>query len=232
LNDFLASQIVVDPDSDNGHTSGEIMEIIEDVVPKVLGNRYDVKWFGLAYQQQIAGNQSAIALSLGLIMVFLILAALFEMWSASDRHRHGAAVRPVRRGFRPADIPEAERSLLPGQSADTDRSLGQERHPDSGICHRWCEEGRHVLPRRGDSCRPAALPAHRHDLDRLHSGGGAPGHGQRRRRHAQNSVGPGIVGGMLGSTCVAVLFVPMFFTVMMGFSSNKGDGQEPAAETQ
>ena len=49
--------------------------------------------------------------------------------------------------------------------------------------------------------------------------------------HAQNSVGAGIVGGMLGSTCVGVLFVPMFFVVMMGLSRKKDDGPEPVAET-
>jgi hypothetical protein len=44
-------------------------------------------------------------------------------------------------------------------------------------------------------------------------------------------VGAGIVGGMLGSTCVAVLFVPMFFTVMMGFSGRSDDTQTPVTET-
>ena len=49
--------------------------------------------------------------------------------------------------------------------------------------------------------------------------------------HAQNSVGAGIVGGMLGSTCVAVLFVPMFFVVVMDMSrKDKSDKPIPAIE--
>jgi multidrug efflux pump subunit AcrB len=49
--------------------------------------------------------------------------------------------------------------------------------------------------------------------------------------HAQNSVGAGIVGGMLGSTCVAVLFVPMFFVVVMGMS-HKDKPADPVPVTE
>jgi multidrug efflux pump subunit AcrB len=34
--------------------------------------------------------------------------------------------------------------------------------------------------------------------------------------NAEHSVGTGIIGGMLGSTLIATLFVPLFFVVVMG----------------
>jgi len=33
--------------------------------------------------------------------------------------------------------------------------------------------------------------------------------------HAQHSVGTGIIGGMLGSTCLATLITPLFFVLVM-----------------
>jgi len=40
--------------------------------------------------------------------------------------------------------------------------------------------------------------------------------------NSQHSVGTGIVGGMLGSTLFAILFVPLFFTTFMKFSKRGG----------
>jgi HAE1 family hydrophobic/amphiphilic exporter-1/multidrug efflux pump len=36
--------------------------------------------------------------------------------------------------------------------------------------------------------------------------------------NSQHSVGYGIIGGMIGSTCLSTLFVPLFFIVVMNFS--------------
>ena len=33
--------------------------------------------------------------------------------------------------------------------------------------------------------------------------------------NAQHSVGTGIIGGMIGSTCLATLFTPLFFVLVM-----------------
>ena len=37
--------------------------------------------------------------------------------------------------------------------------------------------------------------------------------------NAEHSVGTGIIGGMLGSTFIATIFIPMFFVVIMGKKS-------------
>ena len=220
LDDFLASQIIVDPDEDNGHTSGEIMNIIEEAVPKVLGNRYAVKWFGLAYQQQIAGNQTAIALALGLIMVFLILAALFEMWTLPivivmglPFALLGAAI--VLMIFKKPNDLYFQVSLLTliGLSAKNAILIVEfaiEAVLKEAMSYR--DAAIHAARLR---FRPIVMTSIAFILGAVPlvtaNGAGA---------HAQNSVGAGIIGGMLGSTCVAVMFIPMFFMVLMGVSSH------------
>ena len=218
LNDFLASQIVIDPNEEKGHYSGEIMKIIEEEVPKVLGTRYAVKWFGLAYQQEIAGNQIAVALSLGLIMVFLILAALFEMWvlpivvvMGLPFALMGAAA--VLLGYKMPNDLYFQVSLLTliGLSAKNAILIVEfaiEAVEKEKMSFR--EAAIHAAQLR---FRPIVMTSTAFILGAVplvtNTGPGA---------HAEHSVGAGIVGGMLGSTCIAVMFIPMFFTVMMQFS--------------
>ena len=220
LNDFLASQIVVDPNEEDGHTTGEIMDIVEREVPKVLGNRYAVKWFGLCYQQQIAGNQSTVALSLGLIMVFLILAALFEMWTlpmvvvmGMPFSLFGAAA--VLMMFKMPNDTYFQVSLLTliGLSAKNAILIVEfaiDAVRKEGMNYR--EAALHAAKLR---FRPIVMTSIAFILGAVPlvtcHGAGA---------NAQHSVGSGIIGGMLGSTCVAVLFIPMFFNVMMGFAKS------------
>ena len=218
LNDFLASQIVVDPDSANGHYQGEIMDIIKEAVPKVLGTRYAYKWFGLSFQQEIAGNQIAVALSLGLITVFLILAALFEMWVLPIAIVMGLpfalfGAASVLLGYKMPNDLYFQVSLLTliGLSAKNailivEFAIEAVRKEGMGLR----EAAIHAASLR---FRPIVMTSIAFILGAVPlvtaNGAGA---------HAQNSVGAGIVGGMLGSTCIAVLFVPMFFVVMMGLS--------------
>ena len=39
---------------------------------------------------------------------------------------------------------------------------------------------------------------------------------------SRHSIGTGIVGGMLAATCIAIFFVPSFFSIIMRLSSKKG----------
>jgi len=78
FNDYLASQIIVNPKP--GYTTGDVMTVINDAVKKNLAKGYHVKWFGPAYQEANIGDSSIIALVLGIVMVFLILASLYELW--------------------------------------------------------------------------------------------------------------------------------------------------------
>lgn len=61
-------------------TSGEAMAEMARLVDQ-LGSGYSYAWTGLSYQEQIAGNQETILYLLSAVIVFLALAALYESWT-------------------------------------------------------------------------------------------------------------------------------------------------------
>jgi multidrug efflux pump len=202
------------------------MKIITEATPKLLGKTYAVKWFGPSYQQALAGAQSEIAFSLGVIMVFLILAALFELWSLPLAVLMGLPFALLAAGVtlllfgKPNDIYfQVSLLTLVGLSAK-----------NAILIIEFAIDG---VRKEGLSYREAALHAARLRFRPIimtsiafilgavplvtASGAGA---------NSQHSVGLGIIGGMLGSTCIATLFVPMFFVLVMNWSKRSMASEE------
>ncbi|MBL8383192.1 MAG: multidrug efflux RND transporter permease subunit [Burkholderiales bacterium] len=63
-----------------GVSSSEAIAVVEEVAAKVLPQGYQIAWSGQAFQEKRTGSASALAFGLALVMVFLILAALYERW--------------------------------------------------------------------------------------------------------------------------------------------------------
>jgi len=64
-----------------GYSSGQAIAAMEDLADKLLPPGYGYEWSGLSYEQLQSGIQQALIFALGLICVFLFLAALYESWS-------------------------------------------------------------------------------------------------------------------------------------------------------
>ena len=67
--------------SAQGYSSGQAMEIMEQMAREHLPDNIGVEWSGLSYQEKQAGGQTGLILTLVFIFVFLFLAALYESWS-------------------------------------------------------------------------------------------------------------------------------------------------------
>ena len=65
----------------HGYSSGQAMELIEQIARDHLPDNIGVEWSGLSYQEKQAGGQTGMILSLVFLFVFLFLAALYESWS-------------------------------------------------------------------------------------------------------------------------------------------------------
>lgn len=82
-NGFPSMDIVGQPKP--GRSSGEAMAELEDIVmhhlPEVGINGVGGEWTGQSLEERISGNQAPALYALSLIIVFLCLAALYESWS-------------------------------------------------------------------------------------------------------------------------------------------------------
>lgn len=66
----------------NGASSGQVMELLEQIAREKLPENIGVEWSGLSYQEKQAGGQTGLILALVFLFVFLFLAALYESWTA------------------------------------------------------------------------------------------------------------------------------------------------------
>lgn len=209
FNGFLAAKVL--GSGVTGVSSGDAINIVQQVAKETLPPTYELAWSGQAYQQIRTGTTSGLAFVFGLIMVFLILAAQYERWSlpvavllAVPFAICGALVSVLIRGM-PNDIYfqiglvvlvglSAKNAILIIEFAAQKRALGMS-NVDA------------ALTAAKQRFRPIVMTSLAFILGVfplvISSGAGAA---------ARRSMGTGVFGGMLASTFIATIFVPMFFT--------------------
>jgi multidrug efflux pump subunit AcrB len=77
-NGFIAAKVL--GSGKPGVSSGEAIKAVEEVALSSLPNGYTIEWTGQAYQEKRTGSASLFAFGFAIIMVYLILAALYERW--------------------------------------------------------------------------------------------------------------------------------------------------------
>ncbi|HVO88332.1 MAG TPA: multidrug efflux RND transporter permease subunit, partial [Casimicrobiaceae bacterium] len=78
-NGFIAAKLL--GNSAPGYSSGQAITAVEETAARALPTGYTMAWTGQAYQEKRIGSASVIAFSFAIIMVFLILSANYERWS-------------------------------------------------------------------------------------------------------------------------------------------------------
>jgi len=201
-------------DAGQGYTTGEAMAEMERLVGQ-LPQGFGYEWNGLSYQEQQAGGQAPILLGLSLLVVFLVLAALYESWAIPL-----SVMLVVPLGMLGA---VGLVSLL-GMSNDVYFQVGMVTviglAAKNAILIIEFAKDQYA---RGAGIREAAVEAARLRFRpilmtslafilgviplALATGAGAA---------SQKAVGLGVLGGMLAATPFAVIFVPTFFVVVLG----------------
>ena len=64
-----------------GFSSGEALAAMEQVADETLPEGYELAWTGTAYQESVTGGTSTTVFLVGVLMVFLVLAAQYERWT-------------------------------------------------------------------------------------------------------------------------------------------------------
>jgi hydrophobic/amphiphilic exporter-1 (mainly G- bacteria), HAE1 family len=63
-----------------GSSSGDALQLMEEIADRQLPAGAGYAWTGLAYQQQAAASSTAVIFGLAILLVFLVLAAQYESW--------------------------------------------------------------------------------------------------------------------------------------------------------
>lgn len=210
FNIFPAAKITGDPAP--GYSSGQAIAAMEEVADEVLGADYDLSWVGSAYQEKQTGGASTQAFAFGIIMIFLILAAQYEKWSlpfvvilSVPFAVLGALLTTWMRGLENDLYFQVGLVTLIGLAAKNAILIVEfaVMEVESGKSYNEAAVSAARL-----RFRPIVMTSLAFTFGILplvvSSGAGAAS------RHA---IGTGMVGGMIASTFVATLFVPMMFAI-------------------
>ena len=208
-----------------GFSTGAAMEIMEDLA-KQLPPGFGVEWNGLSYEERLSGNQAPALYALSILVVFLVLAALYESWSVPfavvlvvPLGIIGALVAMNGRGL-PNDV-FFQVGLLTTVGLATKNAIlivefaKEFYEKGSGLV----EATLHAVRVR---LRPILMTSLAFGLGvvplAISSGVGSG---------SQNAIGTAVLGGMMSSTFLGIFFVPLFFVIVERiFSKREKKGKE------
>ncbi|RDX35744.1 multidrug efflux RND transporter permease subunit, partial [Kangiella sp. HD9-110m-PIT-SAG07] len=211
-----------------GVSSGEVMMLMEqyaEQLPKGIG----YEWSGQSLEEKVAGNQTTLLFSLSFLVIFLVLAALYESWSVPL-----AVVLVVPLGIL-GSILFAELSSMPndiyfkvglitiiGLSAKNAILIVEFAREAQG-------EGKSALEAVTEACRLRLRPILMTSLAFimgvlplvLASGAGSA---------SRQAIGTSVMGGMISAAVLAIFFVPVFYLLVRKIFPRKLKHYELAAK--
>ena len=207
-NGFLAASMNVN--AAQGYSTGDVIRAV-DTESQYLPSGYYVDWTGQAFHEKRIGSSSAAAFAFGLIIVFLILAAQFERWSlpiavvmAVPYSVLGALVATYFRGFSNDIYFQIGLLVLIGLTAKNAILIVEfaAQKMEEGL-----EARQAALEAAKLRLRPIVMTSMAFILGVIPlataTGAGAA---------ARQSMGTGVLGGMLAATFITTFFIPVFST--------------------
>jgi hydrophobe/amphiphile efflux-1 (HAE1) family protein len=216
FNGFPSALLTANPAP--GRSSGEVIQAVEELIAdKYAAQGIGYAYSGQSYQERTAGGGGGLVIGLGLIMVFLVLAAQYESWAIPF-----AVLLGIPFGVFGALLG----AWLRGMANDVYFQVGM--IAVMGLAAKnaiLIVEFANELRAQGKSIRDAALTAARQRLRPIlmtsfafilgvsplliASGAGAA---------SRHSIGTGVFAGMVVATLVGIFFIPLFFAVIRGLA--------------
>jgi HAE1 family hydrophobic/amphiphilic exporter-1 len=211
-----------------GFSSGDALTMMEQMASAKLPLSMGFEWTGMSYQEKQVGGEAMMIFALAIVLVFLVLAAQYESWTAP-----AAVIFAVPLGLLGAVAGAVSRSLandvymqiglvllvaLASKNAILIVEFAREqRAAGLGITEAAVQAARLRF-------RPILMTSFSFVLGVLPlvvaSGAGAA---------SRRSLGTVVLGGQLGATIIAVVLVPVFFVVFQRLSEGWSGEPETAA---
>ena len=216
-----------------GFSSGEGIELMDQIAKAILPPGTGYEWTSMAYQENIVGNQLMYVFALAILLVYLCLAGQYESWIAPlavilavPLALSGPAIALNAVGLANNIYTQIGLMLLIALGAKNAILIVE-------VARERRAEGKEIIESAIDAARtrfrPILMTSFAFILGVVPlvtaTGAGA---------NSRISLGLCVFSGMIASTCLAVLFVPSFFTVLQRFEergkAKKGKTTPPPAE--
>ncbi|WP_313653409.1 multidrug efflux RND transporter permease subunit [Pantoea sp.] len=206
-----------------GVSSGDAMKEMESLASQLPAG-FAIEWTGQSLQEQHSTAQAPMLMALSVLVIFLVLAALYESWAIPlsvlmviPLGIAGAVTAVMIRGLPDDVFFKVGLITVIGLSAKNAVLI-------VGFARQLHYEGR--------SLRDAALTAARMRLRPIIMTSLAFGLGvvpliiaSGPASETQHAIGTGVFGGIISATLLAILFVPLFFVAIMTLAARlKGKG--------
>ncbi len=216
-----------------GFSSGEGIDLMDQIAKAILPAGTGYEWTGMAYQEEVVGNQLLYVFALAILLVYLCLAGQYESWIAPlgvilavPLALSGPAIALNAVGLANNIYTQIGLMLLIALGAKNAILIVE-------VARERRAEGKDIVESAIDAARtrfrPILMTSFAFILGVVPlvtaTGAGA---------NSRISLGLCVFSGMIASTCLAVLFVPSFFTVLQRFEergkAKKGKTTPPPAE--
>ena len=214
-----------------GYSSGQALEALDRVGKEVLVPQgYAIDYSNISFQERRVGGQSGVVFAVGLLMVFLVLAAQFESWVvpfavilAMPFAIFGALTAVFLRGFENDIYFQIGLVTLIGLSAKNAILIVE-------FANTRYEAGRPLIEAAMEAARLRFRPIIMTSMAFIFGmiplvvarGAGAS---------SRQSIGTGVMGGMLAATFLAIFFVPLFYVVTRRLTQRRASTPAELEET-
>jgi hydrophobe/amphiphile efflux-1 (HAE1) family protein len=218
FNVFTAAKVMGNPAE--GYSSGDALRVAEEVAKEALPAGYQLVWTGTAYQEKVSGGASGSVFLLGVLMVFLILAAQFERWTlplavilAVPFAAFGALLAVFSRGLQNDIYFQIGMLTLVGLAAKNAILIVE-------FALMKYQDGMSLVDAAVEGAKLRFRPIIMTSLAlifgvlplAISTGAGAA---------SRHSLGTSVIGGMVAATFIATFFVPLFFRFIAGFGKSE-----------
>lgn len=208
-----------------GFSSGQALSLMEEMADKKLPASMGYEWTGMSYQEKQVGSEAFLVFGLAITLVFLVLAAQYESWSAPAAvilvvplALLGIVIALAIRGFDNNVYTQIGIVLLialASKNAILIVEFAREEH----------FAGKSILDAVTESARKRFRPILMTAISSIAgfmplivaSGAGAA---------SRQAIGTAVIGGMTAATIMSLVFTPVFFVVMQRLSERGSEGSQ------